>query len=187
MQRISFRLVAAFAILGAITGCKPDAPPATGIKNEIGSATAREVRAVDLEKAITDLKGKVVLVDCWATWCPPCVKRFPHLVQTYQKYADKGLVCMGVSMDKYGNPDAYSQDKVLKFLRDKGAEFPNLIVADPMADDLELKKLLGDYSSIPFMALFDRNGRRVWTSDERPMLTDDQIDAKIETLLADKP
>jgi thiol-disulfide isomerase/thioredoxin len=191
MQRLSLGLVAAFVLLGAITGCKPDAPATTGIKKEIGSATAPEARAVDLEKAIKDQKGKVVLVDCWATWCPPCVKKFPHLVQTSQKYADKGLVCMGVCMDKYGDEDAYSQDKVLKFLRDKGADFPNLIVADPRADDQELKKLLGDYSLIPFMALFDRNGRRVWTSDERPMLTgeklDAKLDAKIETLLAEQP
>jgi hypothetical protein len=92
-----------------------------------------------------------------------------------------------VCMDKYGDEDAYSQDKVLKFLRDKGADFPNLIVADPRADDEALKKLLGNYVVIPFMALFDRNGRRVWTSDERPMLTDEKLDAKIETLLAEQP
>lgn len=180
MRHILFRIVAALAIFGVIVGCKPDAPPAT----ETGVAT--EARAADLEKAIKDQTGKVVLVDCWATWCAPCVKKFPHLVQTHQKYADKGLVCMGVCMDKYGDGE-YSRDAVLKFLKDKGADFPNLIVVDPKTDDDQLKKLLGDYAAIPYMALFDRNGRRVWTSDERPKLKDDELDKKIESLLADMP
>jgi hypothetical protein len=47
--------------------------------------------------------------------------------------------------------------------------------------------LLGDFSAIPYMCLFDRSGRRVWASDTLPRLTDAQIDKKIETLLADKP
>lgn len=180
MRRIPLQIVAALAVSGAIAGCKHDVPAAAGA---IG---ATEARAADLEKAIQDQKGKVVLVDCWATWCAPCVKKFPHLVKTHQKYADKGLVCMGVCMDKYGEGE-YSRDTVLKFLKDKGAEFPNLIVVDPKTDDDQLKKRLGDYAAIPYMALFDRNGRRVWTSDERPKLNDDELDKKIETLLADMP
>jgi thiol-disulfide isomerase/thioredoxin len=146
-----------------------------------------EARASEIEKAIHDQKGKVILVDCWATWCPPCVKKFPQLVETHKIYSDKGLACLGVCMDKYSNPDEYSKDKVFRFLTDKKATFPNLIVADPEADSAKLKKLLGDFSTIPFMALFDRNGRRVWTSDERPRLMEDELDGKIESLLAEKP
>jgi thiol-disulfide isomerase/thioredoxin len=183
MPRIRPWIAIPMAALAAIlTGCTANQQAAT-----VPVAEPIEARTPDVEKAIHDQKGKVVLVDCWATWCPPCVKRFPHLVETQKAYADKGLVCMGVCMDKYKDPEDYSKDKVFKFLKDKKAAFPNLIVIDPEADSTALKKLLGDYSTIPFMALFDRNGRRVWTSDERPRLTDDELDGKIESLLAEKP
>jgi len=187
MRSIPLQLAAALVLAGTLMGCKPETSSTTGIKTGTGAAIATEARASDVEKAIKDQKGKVVLVDCWATWCPPCVKRFPHLVETHEKYAARGLACLGVCMDKYGDPDEYSQEKVLKFLKAKGADFPNLIVVDPKADDEALKKLLGNYAAIPYLALFDRNGRRVWSEDERPRLNDEQIDKKIETLLAEQP
>jgi thiol-disulfide isomerase/thioredoxin len=148
--------------------------------------TAAEVRATDLSTALQKEKGKVVLIDCWATWCVPCVKKFPHLVELHKKYAEKGLVCMSVSMDKYGDEDGYQREKVVKFLKDKGATFPNFIVTEPKKDEEALIKLLGDYSAIPYMTLFDRSGKRVWTSDDKK-LTDEQLDKLIEEHLSEKP
>jgi thiol-disulfide isomerase/thioredoxin len=148
---------------------------------------APEVRAADLEKAIKDHKGKVVLIDCWATWCAPCVKKFPQLVGLSKKYADQGLVVVGVSMDKYGDADGYQKEKVVKFLGEKGAAFPNFVAAEPKKDEEALTKLLGDYSAIPHMALYDRAGRRVWTSDELPKLKDGELEKKLEAELAKKP
>lgn len=181
MPRVLTRLGPAVALLGAaLVGCTND-------DHAKGKVEVTEVRAPELEKAIKGQKGKVVLVDCWATWCAPCVKTFPNLVQRHKKYADKGLVCMSVSMDKLGKQDSYDKDAVLKFLTDKKATFANFIVSEPEKDEEQLLKLLGDYSLIPYMALFDRNGRRIWGSDDLPKLTDAQIDKKIEELLADKP
>ena len=142
--------------------------------------------APEFEKALKDQKGKVVVIDCWATWCLPCVKKFPHLVEMHKKYADKGLVCFSLSMDKYGNEDAYNKEKVLKFLKDKGAAFPNFIVAEPKKDEEALLKVLGDYSAIPYMVIFDRNGKKVWASDEKPKLNDEQLEKFIEQELAKK-
>ncbi len=49
--------------------------------------------------SLDHLKGKVVLVDFWATWCPPCRKSIPELVELQKKYRNKGLVVLGISMD----------------------------------------------------------------------------------------
>ena len=186
MRRTTCQLVWVFAVLGAaLAGCAINAEP--GKDKAAAAVEGTEVRAADLEKAIKDQKGKVVLIDCWATWCGPCVKKFPHLVERHKTYADKGLVCVSVCMEKMSNPKAYDKDKIVKFLKDKGATFPNFIVAEPVEDDKALTKLLGDFGLIPYMALFDRNGRRVWTSDETPSLADEELDKKIESLLADKP
>jgi thiol-disulfide isomerase/thioredoxin len=179
MRRTIWLLLPAFGLLGALVGCSAD-EPAKGVD-------VSEVRAADLEKAIKDQKGKVVVIDCWATWCAPCVKSFPHLVEMHKKYAEKGLVCMSLSMDKYGDEDAYKKEKVLKFLQEKKATFPNFIVAEPKKDEEALLKLLGDYSAIPYMVIFDRTGRRVWTSDEGPKIKDAELEKKIEELLAEKP
>jgi len=150
------------------------------------NVTATEVRATELAKAVKDQKGKVVLIDCWATWCVPCVKKFPHLVELHKKYSEKGLVCVSLSMDKFGDEDAYKQEKVVKFLKEKGAVFPNFIVTEPKKDEEALMKLLGDFSAIPYMVMFDRTGKKVWASDEMK-LTDEQLDKKIEEQLAEKP
>src|SRR6185312_5638358 len=123
----------------------------------------------------------------WATWCPPCVKKFPHLVGTQKTFAEKGLVCIGLCMDKFNDEENYSKERVLSFLKDKKASFPNYIVSEPKKDGKELEKLLGDYEIIPYMVLFDRQGRKVWASDERPPLSNEEVDKKIEKLLADKP
>ena len=45
------------------------------------------------------LKGKVVLVDFWATWCPPCVAEVPNVVKIYEKLHDKGFEIIGISLD----------------------------------------------------------------------------------------
>jgi len=50
--------------------------------------------------SIASLKGKVVLVDFWATWCPPCRAEVPNVVKTYEKYHPKGFEIIGVSLDQ---------------------------------------------------------------------------------------
>src|SRR5215468_1341780 len=136
MRRLMLGLIPAAAVLAtALVGCG-------GGAEEPVSVT--EVSAVDFEKALKDQKGKVVLIDCWATWCAPCVKKFPHLVELHKKYADKGLVCVSLSMDKLSNPKAFKKETVVAFLKEKKANFPNFIVSEPKMDDEALMKLIGD-------------------------------------------
>jgi thiol-disulfide isomerase/thioredoxin len=161
-----------------LAGCMSDEPAKP--------VTVSEVSAAEFESALRGMKGNVVLVDCWATWCGPCVKKFPHLVELHKKFGDKGLTCVSLSMDKFSDPEDYRQEKVLDFLKEKKASFPNFIVANPKNDEEPLTKLIGDFSAIPYMVIFDRSGKKVWSSDEDPKYTNAQLEKMIEMELQKK-
>ncbi|MFM8230649.1 MAG: TlpA family protein disulfide reductase [Chthoniobacterales bacterium] len=109
------------------------------------SFTAVDGRKVDL----ADLHGKVVLVDYWATWCPPCVEEVPALVETYEKFKDKGFEIVGVSLD---------QDKsaLEKFTKENKMTWPQFF--DGKGWDNELAKRF-NIQSVPTMWLLDREGK----------------------------
>ncbi|MEE2752770.1 MAG: TlpA disulfide reductase family protein [Candidatus Latescibacterota bacterium] len=67
---------------------------------------------------LADLEGKVVLLNFWATWCPPCRQELPHFEALHQTYKDQGLSVIGVSMDQAGT------DYVSKFVHDAGLSYP---------------------------------------------------------------
>ena len=70
---------------------------------------APEIEGKDIDgKAVrlADLKGKVVLVDFWATWCPPCVASFPTFRQLSREYKDRGFVILGVNLDDLAQPES---------------------------------------------------------------------------------
>jgi peroxiredoxin len=95
-----------------------------------------------------DFGGKLLLVNFWATWCPPCVEEVPGLNELYRQLGPKGLVILGISQDKDEN--AYKQ-----FLEKSPLAFPT--VRDP-SEDIQLS-----YGTIqiPESYLIDRNGRVV--------------------------
>lgn len=96
---------------------------------------------------LQDLKGKVVLLNFWATWCPPCRKEMPDLESIYKQFEAQGLVILGVSDD-----DA---DKVREFIQKQGTSYP--ILLDPGSKVNHLLHIEG----IPKTFVYDREGRIV--------------------------
>jgi thiol-disulfide isomerase/thioredoxin len=73
----------------------------------------------DLDELMEANKGKVVLVNFWATWCKPCVHEFPDLVKLYNDYKDKGFVIVFISVDVPDDLDS----KVVPFLKNQNVDF----------------------------------------------------------------
>ena len=71
--------------------------------------------------SLSDYKGKVVLVDFWATWCDPCKEEVPGLVKLHDKMKDKGFTVLGVSMDEEG------MKAVTKFMKKQPISYPVLL------------------------------------------------------------
>lgn len=95
---------------------------------------------------LSDHRGKVVLVNFWATWCPPCRAETPALVDLANHYADKGVQVVGISLDQGG------ADPVRKFAADYRIPYPILM---PPADS----RWPSAISAIPTTFLVDRHGR----------------------------
>ena len=97
-------------------------------------------------------KGKVVLVDFWATWCGPCKAELPRVKEMYKTYHDKGLEVVGVSND-------YSAKALTTFTKENGLPWPQLFNADAAADH-EWNPITNDMGigGIPVMVLIDKKG-----------------------------
>jgi thiol-disulfide isomerase/thioredoxin len=108
--------------------------------------TAVDGRTVDLAK----LKGKVVLVDFWATWCGPCVAEIPHVVEAYNKYHDQGFEIVGLSFDRAGD-----KDKLIKFTKDKEMPWPQYFDGKFWENDFGQQF---NIRSIPAMWLIGKDG-----------------------------
>ncbi len=126
--------------------------------------TAVDGRKVDLAK----LRGKVVLLDFWATWCPPCVEEVPTLVETYAQFKDKGFEIVGVSLDS-------DKDALAAFTKENKMPWPQFF--DGKGWDSELAQRF-NIQAVPTMWLLDREGK---LADASPR---DRLKQAVEAALA---
>lgn len=156
-------------------GSKPDADLATPDGGpQLGSTTLDVVDAAGYQAVLDQHKGKVVLVDFWATWCIPCRQKFPHSVELARKYADDGLAVISVAID---DPDA-SQEDAAAFLQEQHADFPNLI-SGLGAGSASMEAFDIDGGALPHYKLYNREGGLI-----KKFVTDDQNEiepAQVET------
>jgi cytochrome c biogenesis protein CcmG/thiol:disulfide interchange protein DsbE len=97
--------------------------------------------------ASSSLKGKVVILDFWATWCPPCREEVPHLVRLQSKYRGQGLEIVGLALDAGGAKD------VRPFMDEHDVNYTMLL------GNQDIAKAYGSVQMIPTTFVIDRNGK----------------------------
>jgi thiol-disulfide isomerase/thioredoxin len=123
-----------------------------------GNTFAQEVLPLSTVNEIQQLKdskkGKVLLINFWATWCKPCVKEFPDLVKLYNNYKDKGFEIVFVSVDV---PEDI-EPKVIPFLRKQGVDFLTYYNKFDRPEDLINYIDKNWEGAIPSTYIYDKDG-----------------------------
>ncbi|MBI5038171.1 MAG: TlpA family protein disulfide reductase [Nitrospirae bacterium] len=117
-----------------------------------------------------EIKGKVIVLNFWATWCPPCRKEMPLLESTYKRYKEKGLVILGIDYNE-------DRERVLKFTQEMGVTFPIIL-------DKELK-LTRKYGVLSLPATFFIDKKGIVRDQHKGEIVEEIIATKVEPLLSE--
>lgn len=120
----------------------------------LSAATVPQIGGNGIKKELAKRKGKVVVLNLWATWCASCREEFPDLVKLYERYRTHGVDVIAVSVD-----DIESQSQVAQFLRQHKAKMPAFI-KKPGNPEQFINAVDRDWpGAIPYTVVYDRNGK----------------------------
>jgi peroxiredoxin len=136
------------ALAGSLLGCTSSSTvPATSAADRKAAPNFAVADANGAQVKLSDYKGKVVLLNFWATWCGPCKIEIPWFIELEKTYKNRGFATLGVSMDDDGW-------KVVKpFIAQQAINYPVMVGNDRVAE------LYGGIDSLPTTFLIDREGR----------------------------
>lgn len=178
---LAFVAVAGLPFSSIAQEAAPAEPQATPAEEEPTLVAGADVPSIDLEgiewikgEPVTSLNedGKVYMIECWATWCGPCITAIPHINELHTKFADKGLVVVGMNVFEDG------LDKVKAFASEQGEAMSYRVAYSGGRDSVFAKKWLeaAGVKGIPH-AFFVKNGKLLFTS--HPANVDDELVSKM--------
>ena len=116
MNRVRWAgLALCLVLIGGVRADEPGQGPAPAEMRAVGFAGWKRI--------LQEQRGHITVVDLWASWCSPCIERFPHMVDLYHKYRDQGVRFISLNFDQQG--DTESLQWANRFLQRTGAVFPN--------------------------------------------------------------
>ncbi len=122
-------------------------------------------------REVSEWDGRVLVINFWATWCPPCRREMPDFIALQRQFGERGLQFVGIAIDE---PDA-----VAEFAETLGVNYPTLVA---QADAMELGRRLGNtLGSLPYTVIVDRQGTMVFA--KRGELSREQAEEVILPLL----
>jgi len=124
---------------------KKDVIAAGEIGSRLPDFSVKDLQGREISSA--DLRGKVVLIDFWATWCQPCKKEMPGYQKLVDRYGSRGFAVIGFKFDTMTD----TEDPVL-FAKKLGVRYPLAVAAD------DLKQKFGGIEGLPTTMLYDRHG-----------------------------
>jgi peroxiredoxin len=132
---------------------------AAGTRTKVAEPKVAMLKPADFNKYKAAAKGKVLVVNFWATWCGPCVAEFPELVALDAKYRDKGVRMAGISVDDVAD----IKSKVVPFIKEQKAAF-DILVQDS-SDPEEIINLIDKnwQGTLPTTFVFDKEGAIAYT------------------------
>ena len=124
------------------------------------------------EQPLAQWRGKVLVVNFWATWCGPCREEMPHFVRAQAEHGGNGLQFVGIAVDQ--------ADKVREFAEQLGINYPLLLGG---YGAIELSRTLGNsVGALPFTIIVDRQGELAWS--HLGAVKEPQFSALVAKLLA---
>lgn len=175
-----------------LAGCdKPTTDRTAETDNLAQPATASNASGIELV-AITHkewtqkLAGygpDIVVVDMWATWCAPCIERFPKMVELHKRYGDQGVRFVSMNLDSREDEPALKMAE--QFLINTGATFENYMMNENLLEAFERLDLLG----IPTVLVYGSDGRehfRLTGDNPNNQFTDQDVESAIKSLLAQR-
>jgi len=145
-MKIRFQIAALLCVTVLASGCK-SRHSATPSATEHSPAPAFSLTDINGQKLdLASYRGKIVLLDFWATWCAPCRTEIPHFIELQNKYGSQGLQIIGISLDDSAKP-------VQKFYAEQKMNYPVAVGDDKLADQY------GGVLGLPVAFLIDREGR----------------------------
>lgn len=149
-------------------------PPAATVTDGIDHARLWQAILPDLAgrgQSLGQWRGKVLVVNFWAPWCPPCRQEIPGFIRLQQRYASRGLQFVGVALD--------TPDKVSAYAEAVGIPYP-LLLGEAAAVDLA--RAAGNHSGgLPYTLILDRQGNPV--ASHVGALAEERLEALIEPLI----